>query len=65
MLDILKRNKRKLLNFKANKNERETIQAKANLFTGGNISAWIRYASLNHSPAAQELSKSHDADAKE
>ena len=34
------------------------IQEKADLYTGGNTSMWIKYAAINHEPHASELRSS-------
>ena len=37
--------------------EKSEIQKKADLYAGGNMSAWLRYAALNHTPKKKELIK--------
>ena len=47
--------KRKLYNFKVLDEELAVIEKKAKKFARGNISAWVRYASMNHVPKEMEL----------
>jgi hypothetical protein len=37
--------------------EKNSIQRKANLYTDGNLSEWIIYASINYVPSKSELEK--------
>lgn len=48
------REKRQLMNFEANKEERAIIKAKAKKYTKGKIATWVRYASINHIPASEK-----------
>lgn len=36
------------------------IQDKANEYTNGNFSAWMRYAALNHRPKKSDLENDED-----
>lgn len=40
----------KLINLKAADEERAALQAKADKYANGNLSAWLRYAGLHHKP---------------
>lgn len=43
------------VNFKISPTEYEVLEEKAKQFTNGNVSEWIRYASLNYKPSKTEL----------
>jgi hypothetical protein len=44
-----------LFNFKLNQNEMNLLKEKANLYTEGNISEWIRYATLKLEPKSDDF----------
>lgn len=46
-----------LVPFKVNSEEMKTILARAHGFTKGNISEWVRYASLNFVPNKKDFEK--------
>lgn len=46
---------KKLINFKATEEEEKAILANAKKYAGGNMSAWIRFASQNFIPKASDL----------
>jgi len=50
--------KKTLMNFKISNQDRKAVIENANKYTGGNISAWVKYASLNYKPKKGELSES-------
>ena len=50
MLKHLCKEKRVNVNLKATKEEIKIIKEKADEFTKGNVSAWVRYASMNCKP---------------
>lgn len=50
-----RREKASLFNFRYNDEEREKIKAKADRFTYGNMSAWIKYAALELEPRPEDL----------
>lgn len=52
---IPKKEKRKLLNFKATEAERKAIQANADKYAGGSISAWLRFAGTKCKPSRKDL----------
>jgi len=47
--------KKTLMNFKIVDSDRKKIVENAHKYTGGNISAWIKYASINYKPKKDEL----------
>ncbi len=46
-----------IMNFKVTEEEREIVRKNANQFTGGNISAWARYATMKLSPRPRDIAK--------
>ena len=52
-LNIIKRNKP--INIRTSVSEYLEIQRKANKYTGGDISKWLRYASIKHNPNKKDL----------
>lgn len=50
-----KKTKFKRIEVRASEQEKNDIQLKANLYTDGNISEWIIYASMNYKPKKSEL----------
>lgn len=56
VLKHLERNeKTSLMNIRVTKAEREKIVKKAEAFTRGNISDWLRYAGAHHEPRKEHL----------
>lgn len=53
--DLKKKPKRQLFTLKVSKEELETFREKAQIYAGGNISAWIRYAALKYAPVDKEI----------
>lgn len=51
----IKPKKNKLLNLKVTPKEMHQIQLKADKYTGGNVSEWIRYASIQLEPRVSDL----------
>lgn len=51
----IKPKKDNLINFKATDLEMNLIQRKADKYTGGNVSEWIRYASIQLEPKQSDL----------
>jgi len=47
----------KTINLKISVEELQNLQDNANLYTGGNLSAWLRYAGSHYVPKASELAK--------
>lgn len=47
--------KRRLINLKANREERNAIKANAKKFARGNVSEWVRYAAINFKPRSEDL----------
>jgi hypothetical protein len=47
--------KSEMVNVKLTKAERKLLQMKADKYTGGNVSEWLRYAGMNLDPRAQDL----------
>ena len=45
-----KRSKLKLINLKVSSRERKELNALAQKYMGGNLSAWLRYAGLRFDP---------------
>lgn len=54
-LEIIKRNK--LINFRASIPELKEIKDKANKYTDGDISKWIRYSAIKYTPKKKDLVK--------
>lgn len=46
-----------VLTFKVNAEEMKTLLARAHGFTEGNVSEWIRYASMYYKPAREDFQK--------
>jgi len=44
-----------IINFRGSEEEKKAMQDKANLFTQGNLSAWLRYASTQLAPKQTDL----------
>lgn len=57
---VLKKMQRRqrLVNFKVSEEEYERIQKKADEFAAGNLSEWIRFATMHLSPASDDLTDS-------
>jgi len=47
--------KDKFLGLRISEKEQNAIKIKANLYTEGNVSEWILYASTNYRPKKEEL----------
>ena len=45
----------KVINLKLSIGELTAIKSMADKFTGGNLSAWIRFASIKHTPKKTDL----------
>ena len=56
LLKKLQDEKRKNFTMRMSQEELKTLQAKADLYTNGNLSEWIRYAAFNYQPKKSELS---------
>lgn len=52
---LKKKSKEPLANFSCPEETRKAIQAKADLYTDGNFSAWVRYATINMVPPKSDL----------
>lgn len=52
-----KKNKTSRLAFRCTEDEENKMQQKANLYTEGNVSEWIIYASLNFVPGKEDFEK--------
>lgn len=65
MLRVLDDERKKPFQIKATACEKQRMQELADKFANGNLSAWVRYAALNYSPSAQELSRYDDAKSKQ
>lgn len=52
---LTKSEKTKVRNFKATDADFEAIKSKAKKFADGNISHWIRHASMSHTPLKKDL----------
>lgn len=55
MLKTQLKNKMQTHTFKSHKDDYQKIKQNAQKFTAGNISEWIRYAALNHTPKKSDL----------
>ena len=56
----LKRMKKaKLINFKVNELELAQIQTKADHYTNGDLSKWLRYAAIELEPKTEDLVKTN------
>ena len=51
----LMKTSRRLLNIKVSEDELNLIRKQAEEFAGGNVSGWIRYASMNLKPKSNQL----------
>ena len=51
----IKKAVRKLMNFKVTDEERALMQAKADKYTNGNVSDWLRYAGTKLDPKKCDL----------
>lgn len=51
----LKPAKSEMINIKITRLERKLLQGKADKYTNGNVSAWMRYAAINLEPKVQDL----------
>ena len=47
--------KRKNFTMRMSPEEAREVQEKADTYTGGNVSQWLRYAAVNHVPKKSEL----------
>lgn len=45
----------KLMNFKANTEDRKVIAARAKKYAKGNVSLWLRHAAMNYTPKRKDL----------
>ncbi len=54
-LKKLKKDEMIMRTFKLTALELKELEAKANKYTDGNVSLWLRYAGKNHVPAAKDL----------
>lgn len=50
-----KKEKPALINIKISKEDLVRLKIKANLYTDGNLSHWLRYAGMNHLPSKKDL----------
>jgi len=50
-----KTSKMKVINFKASRGDMKQIKEKADKYTEGNVSAWIRYAATQLEPKKRDL----------
>ncbi len=57
-----KENKVRLLTLKIKDTERAALQRKANRYTEGNLSEWIRLAASKHSPEGMPMTASYNVD---
>jgi len=55
MLKLMWRPKTILMNLKISEEDLLAIKVKANYYTKGNVSMWMRYAALNHRPKKADL----------
>lgn len=51
----LKPQKQNLLTIKCSNAEMKTIKSKADKYTNGNVSEWVRYAAMTLDPRIQDL----------
>jgi len=49
--------KKESVTIKMTQKQKDKIQKMADLYAGGNMSDWIRYAAVNHKPKKSELAK--------
>lgn len=54
---IKQKKETKTINLKITVEELQAIQDNANHYTGGNLSAWLRYAGSHYVPKPSELAK--------
>lgn len=55
MLKKLVKEAMRMIGFRVSDSEFKVIEAKAKKYTGGNVSEWVRYASINMEPKATEI----------
>lgn len=55
MLKLMSRPKSKPLTLKVPERDLAAIKEKADYYTNGNVSMWMRYAALNHRPKKADL----------
>lgn len=46
-----------MIGFRVSETEYQVIEEKAKKFTEGNVSEWVRYASVNMEPKASEVTQ--------
>jgi hypothetical protein len=56
LLKTLDKEKRRNFTMRMSAEEMKQLQEKADLYTNGNLSQWIRYAAFNYVPKKSELS---------
>lgn len=61
MLKSLVKTKLKIQNFKASAEDMITFKKKADQYTNGNVSEWIRFAASNHRPRKSQLTSAPKA----
>lgn len=47
----------RMIGFRVSETEYQVIEEKAKKFTEGNVSEWVRYASVNMEPKASEVTQ--------
>jgi len=57
MLKSSIKEKKMILPIKLTKEEKKQLQEKADKYTGGNVSAWVRYAAIKLEPKSADLHK--------
>lgn len=62
MLKSIKEEIRKGFTIKVRPQEKRKMQELADKYADGNLSLWVRYAAMNCSPTAQELSNMSNAE---
>lgn len=55
-------NKKKLVNIKMSESEFQSVRVKAHRYTGGNLSAWVRYAAIHLVPKETDLVEVEEID---
>lgn len=54
-LKSLKEKKDEAVGFRCKEFDKNSLQGKADLYTGGNLGEWLIYAGLNYVPSKDEL----------
>ena len=62
MLKLMSRPKSKPMTLKVPEGDLAAIKEKADYYTNGNVSMWMRYAAINHRPKKADLLATEEGD---